>query len=101
MNFYEQFCKASCQCSKCVYLINEAPNEKHGYQQKCQASGLNITSFLNKRPSENCPCFKDMKPEFRSNWVICYDVHRKWEQELFGAIRNYVIFENVRSFRYG
>lgn len=67
MNFYEQFCKASCQCIRCVYLISEAPNKEHGYQQKCQISGLDVTFQLNKRPSKDCLVFKDAKPEFRSN----------------------------------
>lgn len=61
MNFYEQFCKASCQCAGCAYLINEAPNKEHGYQQKCQASGLNVTYSLNKRLYESCPVFKSIK----------------------------------------
>ena len=26
MNFYEQFCEASCQCPRCVYLINDMLN---------------------------------------------------------------------------
>lgn len=63
MNIYEQICKASCQCIRCARLICEAPNQEHGYQQRCQASGLNVTFQLNKRFNESCPVFIDTKPE--------------------------------------
>lgn len=63
MSIYKRFCKASCQCIRCAYLIAEVSNQEYGCQQKCQASGLNVTFQLDKQFNESCPVFIDTKPQ--------------------------------------